>query len=476
MTAPVFAVVGRVNKGKSSVIATLAEDERVAISRLPGTTREVAAYPVRVDDETLFVLVDTPGFEDAPAALAWLRQGEPSADQRSDRVRAFVAHFEERDEFYEERALLEPILKGASILYVVDGTKPYRDNYKSEMEILRWTGRPSMALINRIGEGDHTEAWRSALDQYFKVVRDFDAHTASFEERIRLLSTFEALNPDAEAPLRRAVAALRKDRQRRVDEVVRIVTNLLIDVLTFTLETKEGEHSDRRRLEDEFHTRLRDLEAQARRKVERLYHHANVSWQGTELVRPVFGDDLFAERTWSVLGLSPGQVVALYTVSGALTGGMVDAGLGAVAFPTGTVVGSVAGAGAGLWHLGQRFARATSVDGIMGRMRRAFSGETTYRVGPFQHPNFPFIVLDRARLHHDAVRTRAHAKNAVDAEIVGADTSLAAALSSDARQALHRVFRKIRQRSDDVPIAVRSELEDLIRPRIEVNTESEDGA
>ena len=44
--------------------------------------------------------------------------------------------------------LLTPILEGAGILYVVDAGAPYRENYEAEMEILRWTGRPSMAVIN----------------------------------------------------------------------------------------------------------------------------------------------------------------------------------------------------------------------------------------------------------------------------------------------------------------------------------------
>ena len=39
-TIPTFAVVGRVNKGKSSVIASLIENDRVKISPRPGTTTE----------------------------------------------------------------------------------------------------------------------------------------------------------------------------------------------------------------------------------------------------------------------------------------------------------------------------------------------------------------------------------------------------------------------------------------------------
>ena len=161
-------MVGRVNKGKSSVIATLAEDERIAVSPLPGTTTEASVFPVVVDGRTLFTLIDTPGFEQAAQALAWLEQTPVGSEQRSVRVRAFVERSVAAGEFADECKLLAPILAGAGILYVVDGEKPYRDNYRAEMEILRWTGQPSMALINRIGAGDHAEDWRRALNQYFK--------------------------------------------------------------------------------------------------------------------------------------------------------------------------------------------------------------------------------------------------------------------------------------------------------------------
>jgi GTP-binding protein EngB required for normal cell division len=46
---PVFVVVGHVNRGKSSVVSTLAADETAAIDMSPGTTQHCRAYPMRVD-------------------------------------------------------------------------------------------------------------------------------------------------------------------------------------------------------------------------------------------------------------------------------------------------------------------------------------------------------------------------------------------------------------------------------------------
>ncbi|MCZ6888726.1 MAG: 50S ribosome-binding GTPase, partial [Gammaproteobacteria bacterium] len=60
---PRIAVVGHPNKGKSSIVATLAEDDGVGISHFPGTTTKARAFPLRVDTEVLYELIDTPGFQ-----------------------------------------------------------------------------------------------------------------------------------------------------------------------------------------------------------------------------------------------------------------------------------------------------------------------------------------------------------------------------------------------------------------------------
>ena len=70
---PRFAVVGHPNKGKSSVVATLAQNDSIAIAMEPGTTRDSHRYPMKVDDTTLYELIDTPGFQRPRKVLAWLQ-------------------------------------------------------------------------------------------------------------------------------------------------------------------------------------------------------------------------------------------------------------------------------------------------------------------------------------------------------------------------------------------------------------------
>lgn len=446
-----FAVVGRVNKGKSSIIATLAEDDRVAVSALPGTTREVSEYPVVVDGQKLFTLIDTPGFEQSAQALAELEAEPVSSERRPQRVRECVQRWSLRGELTEECRLLAPILAGAAILYVVDGEKPYRDNYRAEMEILRWTGQPSMALVNRLGAGDHAEAWRVALNQYFKVVRDFDAQKATFEERIGLLTTLRELHDPFREPVQRAIDALYAEDERRRTESAHILSDLLLQCVTYSLQTHGEESLDPRKLEQDFHDRLRAMEEEARDKLARIYGHDRVTWQkAQELAQPIFGEDLFAERTWASLGLSATELLATYAISGAVTGGLIDAGVGAASFGAGAALGALFGAGATALHLQRRFERATRIDSLFSRLRNTMAGGAEYGVGPVQNPNFPFVLLDRALRYHDAVRNRAHALSAAGKEIATASESsgLATRLSSASRKSLVGAFAKLQRRPE----------------------------
>jgi Domain of unknown function (DUF3482)/50S ribosome-binding GTPase len=462
---PRFAVVGRVNKGKSSIVATLAEDDSVRIDPRPGTTTDVREYPVTVDGRTLFVLVDTPGFEEAPRALAWLKAREVSAAERPARVAELLRAHEGTNEFVDERRLLAPIVAGANILYVVDGTRPFRTNYEAEMEILRWTGRPGMALVNRIGAEDHAAEWHRALDQYFKIVRDFDAFSVTFEERLRLLESFRELRADSRRVIDEAIASLVAQRRRRRAEAAAEIADLLVAELTHTeevvVESEAALDAERDRLERTFHDALRAREERARRRMEALYRHSEVRFEGASLERPVFRQDLFAEETWKLLGLSPAELVAAGTLAGAAIGGTVDVAAGGASFLAGTAIGGLIGGAGALVGLGRRFARvrpvgAGAADWLLAA-RRYWEGGRRFRIGPHAQPNFPWIVLDRALLHYEAVSRRTHARRGAVAVPDGG--GVVAHLSTAERREFDDLFRKIRRSAGDPTRALRDALE-----------------
>jgi len=411
---PTFAVVGHPNKGKSSLVATLARDDRVRIAPEPGTTTRATAYPLRLDGETLYVLVDTPGFQRARAALAWMQaEAERTGASAAGRA-AVVARFCETHPESDEAELLRPVLAGAGILYVVDGSVPYGSEYEAEMEILRWTGRPSLAVINPIAretaDADHVEEWRQALGQYFKVVRVLDALGAPFDKRLDLLRAFGELEESWREPLARAIAALESDRALRRERAAREIAQLLSDAVNLSVEKRiaknEAPDPYRAELAESYRSQLRRLERRCRRAVEAIYEFHDLDVEEpddaeADTERALLAEDLFARQTWLVFGLRKGDLAAAGVAAGAAAGGAVDMALGGASLLAGTAIGGAIGGVLG-WLGGERLARV--------QVLRQPLGGSLLRYGPSRSINLAAVLLGRALLHHAVVAGRSHAR------------------------------------------------------------------
>lgn len=476
---PTLVIVGRVNRGKSSILSTLAEDDSVVVSSDPGTTREVHRFPLRVDGEALFQLVDTPGFEDAPRALRFLQEREESAASRRDVVDSFVQHFKGGEAFEQECKLLQPILDGGAIIYVVDGSHPYRSNYEAEMEILRWTGQPRIALINQTGSRDHTDEWRAALDQFFSIVRVFNAHRAGFRDRVGLFEGLREIDERWRPAFDRAIRALERDWERRRRQAARTISSAVVNALLHTrsivVDQDEGIGPHRREIEEKFHDDLRKLEEKSRREVEALYLHRELVRHESPLSRPLLDEDLFSRKTWETLGLSLPQLVGIGFVAGAGTGGLLDVMTGGTLFGAGLVTGALAGGGAALYFGASRFERA-------GDIVRYLQGGRNLAIGPHRNPNFAWILLDRALLHYVSVRDRAHGKRdpldlAEFPEGEGGRTGFVTNLPEQKRRALAKIIGELRgRRGENQKQELQQKLAEQIEPLLESLSESEAGA
>jgi hypothetical protein len=454
MNSPVFAIVGHPNKGKSSIVSTLAQDESVAISPVPGTTVSNRRYPMIVDDEILYVLVDTPGFQRARAALEWMQNQPGSSRDRPAIVRRFVDLHRDDPRFAAECSLLEPVLAGAGILYVVDGSRPFGEDYEAEMEILRWTGQPSMALINMIGNSDHSEEWSSALGQYFRIVRIFDALTADFDKRVQLLLAFGQLREAWRDPLQRAVRLLEEEQGRRRKLAARLIAESISQMISLTRRRRLTGAADRSAeirtsLQQEYKQALIALESQCRSDVEQVYSHRHL--ERHEALVQLLDADLFATQTWSLFGLTREQLVGTGAVGGAAAGGVVDVVTGGHSLLLGAGIGGLIGA-VSAWVTADRVADI--------RVLGLPLGGKELCVGPMRNINFPYVVLGRALLHHKMVEDRTHAcRGPLELTQAPGDFQVA---DADSRKRLEKIFVKLRKQE-----ALRPELLDALTDEIE---------
>ncbi len=460
MSIPVFAVVGRPNKGKSSIVATLARDDSVYIDARAGSTREARTFPMKVDGEVLYKLVDTPGIQRARAVLDWLKEHCDNAAQRPETVREFVAQHAEDPHFKDEYELLRPISEGAGIIYVVDGSCPFGADYEAEMEILRWSGRPSLALINPIENQDFIEEWTAGLGQFFQTVRVFDAHRAEITKQMDILTLFGHLDAHWRAPLERAVEVLVSERQLQYQTASVIIADLLVESLGYSVEKSipEGlpEKPVQKILFTQYKRHLVMRERQCRRQIEELFYYSDID--KSEAGLGLEESDLFNIEDWYLWGLSKRSMITVASSVGGIAGGSaglaLDAGSAGLSHGLGTLVSGVGGAlagGVGAWRYADKIAQM-KVKGIP-------TGGKSITCGPSRNMNFPFVLLGRALLHLLSVCKRTHASRSE----MDLNRPLLEDLTDKERRVLGKIFDDIRNQKK---IAERrAELTNMIRNR-----------
>ncbi len=396
---PLFAVVGHPNKGKSSVVAALTQDDSVMISSLSGTTRQSQAFRLELDGKPVFELIDTPGFQRAEACLAFLR-GEPSlnAEQRPGRVHEFVESFAESDQFRDEVELLRPITRGANVVYVVDGSLPYSPEYETEMEILRWTAQPRIAIINPIEDDTFVDEWRRALSQYFSLVRVFDPIKATFEQHLQLLRTFGELGEPG--VLDNAVDELSKYRRLQLRQASQIIVERLYRLLSFQITVSDGalDRALQRDPVSTFNAELNKIEQESRESLQKLFLHYRMQADMQKL--RLLDSELMDQEQWYLWGLDRRQLALITAAAGASLGFGADLAAGGHSLLMGSLGGGLVGALSG-WF-GSDWLREKLPSWLPYYREKK-------QLGPVQDSNFGFVILGRALQHAKAMLAHSHA-------------------------------------------------------------------
>lgn len=259
----------------------------------------------------------------------------------------------------------------------------------------------------------------------------------------------------------RAVEVLSADRDRRRRRAATTVADMLIEMMTLSvgknLAAEDDAEPHRDALEGQYKERLRTIERDARRDVERAYDHHDLARQESS---DALEQDLFDAETWHLFGQSKWRLAALGASSGAIAGGVVDASLAGLAFGVFTSLGAATGAALG-WQAAE-WSSSVRVFQLPGMERVGLAGKRV-QVGPTANRNLPYVALGRARFHHALVEGRTHARRddlVVDHEKAGALNRF----ENDEDKALEKIFAKIRRADGhyDRAVGQRTDLIDAV--------------
>ena len=414
---PAFAVVGRVNMGKSAVLATLLEiddNELIRVSPTPGETTRCQTHRVVFGGRECVRFIDTPGFSQPVEAMREIQRIHGQGMPDLVAIRKFIHTAGET--FGDEKRLLVPLLEGAGVLYVVDPAKPLRDDFLAEMEILRWTGRPRLALLNRRENttGPDEDAWKTRLGGTFNLTRTFDAHHARYEERLRLLKALLEIEEHHRDALAETIRLVEDEWRVRREEAAESLLGFLEDALGLRVSATLGEkdlalHSRRSRnteaLAKRYFAELSNLERQCSAALLKIHRHHLLKADADPAAYQ--GIALESAETWTKWGLGRGQLAIAATLAGGAAGLAVDAATGGLSHGAGTVIGALGG-GAAAWFKGGSLPDLR-VD-LRGGLKLAAGESKSLIVGPPRNPNFPWILLDGILIRYQNMLARAHGR------------------------------------------------------------------
>ncbi|WP_054112594.1 DUF3482 domain-containing protein [Marinagarivorans algicola] len=403
---PRFAIVGHPNKGKSSIVAALTQQGQVAISELSGTTTQSQAFEFRIQGDALYSLTDTPGFQRPRQMLEWLQQQTPNAAERLAAIEHFIATFTlvatQSGRFKDEIELLKPILAGANIIYVVDGSVPYSPEYEAEMTILQWTGQPRMALINPINGDHYIDDWRNALGQFFSVVQVFNPMQTAMQEQLRILQAFALLNPLWQPALQAASKAIKNQNQQQKQQAGALIARYLATILAYQhsipLIDKSLKSVTQNSLSQHYSAYLTNQEQQLQQDLHSLYAHNNLDAYNTPIDTNY--PDLLDQSYWYLFGLSRTKLIALSASAGAAAGALLDLGVGGASLMAGSLLGGISSAAATTW---------LTENPEKVRIKNLPIGGKQLQIGPVTHLQFAFVLLGRALNYQHALATHSHA-------------------------------------------------------------------
>ncbi len=399
---PAIAIVGHPNEGKSSVVSTLAENDNVRISPTPGETLVCETFPVHIDEREIVRFIDTPGFQNPRKTLRWMKAHLEKYDEI---VAAFIDAHRNDSDMAQDCELLTPIAEGAGIIYVVDGSRPLRSVDKVEMEVLRLTGTPRMAIINcKEDSSTYLSQWKTAFRRHFNAVRVFNAHQATYAERISLLESLKSIDQDWIDPLARVISAFKADWSHRNALTTEIIINQLTEILQFTVTTRASKDADEQKVVDKllkkYTKTIEKMEKTAHERIRRLYRHNIFNYELPK--QSVMNEDLFNEKTWQVLGLTRKQLATLAGITGGTIGAVIDVAAHGLTFGLFTLLGGAVGAGWAAFGGGRQLAE-TKVAGMN-------LGGRQIQIGPNKNIQFLYILIDRVLIFYSHIVNWAHGR------------------------------------------------------------------
>lgn len=407
---PVFAIVGHPNEGKSSVISTLCENDSIAVSPIPGETKTSTIYPIFMNNQEMVRFIDTPGFQNPHYILQFLNKSETDI---SSALQDFVKTHQSMDDFADDCQLMQAILNCSGLIFVVNGSRPLREVDKIEMEILRLTSLPRLALINnKDDDSTHIQDWENEFRKNFNAIRQFNSNKAVYSDRISLLNSMKFIDQKLESLMDNIIQAIEQDWNKRIKSLSTLTIQYLSDLITYRCSkvlNNDPLSVQKESIQKKYNLHINNQERKVQVQIRELFRHNQADFLLPQ--QSILQHDIFSEQTWKFLGLTSAQLIVAGILGGAAVGVGVDALVAGHSLGAFAAIGGALGGIATAWK-GKDILSGQKIMGL-----QLDKDEIT--MGPISNHQFIYIALDRVLIYFHHIALWAHGKrnyqvNAID--------------------------------------------------------------
>lgn len=350
---PTMTLVGLTSAGKTAFLRTFLRDSRIGdVHAGAGTTGIVDDYPLYLgnDEDTLFTICDTPGFQNVRGLINLLDARFPARDFETFSVQEISNLIPEGADnpdaapFRHDLLSWEQVQKSDTVLAVIDVTED-PDSGGPQRGLLRFwkliqKEKSLIVILNKrhsVPDGDLlVEKWRKILEnERLEPIIEYDAHYRNMNAESTLFNYLADLYPSLRRRFMRKKESRLAEEERQHQSAIRETADYLLKLAKTRVKLGEGKGEQGRceseEAERQLVTKLRCAEEKFVKRITRIWGF------DPSIVTDAGNFNICSHRLEESLGK---QRVA----TGAAVGAIIDIPFGGLSLGAGSLIGAATGA------------------------------------------------------------------------------------------------------------------------------------
>ena len=194
-----FAVIGKPNNGKSSIISALTFDDRIEIADEIGTTKKSTKYSYKYNEKDECSYFDTPGFENAEHIWSYIKKQKETTFSINQILENYINEYGNDSSTIKDREILKAIVQSDFLVFVVNISDEFNlDVIGYELEIFKELKKRIVILFNQVDKDkDYSSQWKNKLEEYNLVnIHKIDPLNSQHSNIIKILTSLYSIDSE----------------------------------------------------------------------------------------------------------------------------------------------------------------------------------------------------------------------------------------------------------------------------------------